>query len=187
MESMELNKSQLNSHVTQYNGLFISEIVNVIKDNVYWLGKLGITEADIKIDESISEIVKLKLNDPENKEIIDLILQYVISDHLLNWDEQIPLAQFTYSDFINTYEFAFYIFKCKTLYFCYYFETDTKTETLITKTPLSFCQDIIRKMYKEYRSLQYNLERMDATDDEDWEEMTESGQIRLEANWNYNL
>ena len=191
---MTINKDQLKAHISTSNDLFTNEIIEIIKDDVYWLGKLGIKEADIKIDQSISEIIKTKLSDPENKESIDLILKYVIGNHLLD-DYEIPIARIEYSDLAFISVNAFYIFKCANLYFCYYFMghgqhstvPDLESKTLITKDPLNFSQNVITEIYKEYISLQSNLDTIHSFEDDTWEGLIESGEVHLAYNWNYDF
>ena len=59
---MTINKDEFIAYITKSNDLFTNKIIEIIKDDAYWLGELGIQEADIKIDKSISDFIFSLLN-----------------------------------------------------------------------------------------------------------------------------
>jgi hypothetical protein len=172
---MTLNKDSLNAHISTYNNLFINEIIEIIKDDRYWLDKLRLKEADIKLYESISEMIKTKLNNPENKESIDLVLKYAIGDYLLE-DDKLPLIKHEVSVDSHWHRSALFVFKCSELYFCYYY--GTKIKTLITEDPLAFCCKTIKSIIECYEMENENLNN-------EWFQDSESTN-NLQLNFNYS-
>jgi hypothetical protein len=172
---MALNKDHLKVHVTRYNELFTNKIIEIIKDDVYWLGKLGVKKADIKIDESISEIIKTKLSNPANKESIDLILKYVIGDYLME-DDELPLIKHVVSADSHWQLSSLFVFKCSELYFCY--SNGVKTETLITEEPEAFCWETAGSIIDYYEMEKENLK-------DEWFKESDSYN-ELQQNFNFN-
>ena len=195
---MTINKGEFIAYITKSNDLFTNKIIEIIKDDAYWLGELGIQEADIKIDKSISEIIKTKLSDPENKEAIDMVLKHVIGNHLLDYDDEnddsnddeIPIVKIEYRDLAFKSVNAFYVFKCKHLYFCYYFlglnYKDLELKTLITKNALNFCQNVMTEIYKERKNLGSCIDMGVISDEDTYEQLLEQGEVYLNEKWNFN-
>ena len=154
--------SNLLKYIEQNNDTFFKEVIKIIKNDKYWLSKLGIIESNDNENLKIAAIKK-EISNPENKLVIDELLKYVIADYLIEYDS-IPLIKHSVSAGGYGRKSALFVFKCDNLYFCYYF--GDKLVSLITEHPEEFCFNAAKSIRDYYKLEESNL-------DDEWFEETD--------------
>ena len=166
--------SNLLQHIEISNKKFINEIINSIIDECDWLVDIGISKSELNNKDLIKDYIIKYLSNSENKEKIDLLLRYVISDFLMD-NDKIPLIRHHVSADSYGSTSALFVLKCSDLYFCYL--AKDVIESNITEDPESFCRDSAKSIIDFY------LLEKEGLDDEYWEDSDTSNSLELNFNF----
>lgn len=166
--------SNLLKHIEILNKIFIDEIINAIIDDFDWLVDIGISKSEINNKELIKDYITIYLSNSENKEKIDLLLRYVISDFLMD-NNRIPLIRHHVSADSYDSTSALFVLKCSDLYFCYL--AKDVIESNITEDPELFCRNSAKSIIDFY------LLQKDGLDDEYWEDSDTINSLELNFNF----
>ena len=166
--------SNLLQHIEIINKTFIDEIVNAIIDDFVRLVDLGISKSDINNKEFIKDYVIKFLSNSENKEKIDLLLKYIITDFLMD-NDRIPLIRHRVSADSYDSTSALFVFKSSDLYFCYLAKDVIENE--ITEDPELFCRNSAKSIIDFY------LLEKEGLDDDYWEDSDTINSLELNFNF----
>ena len=169
--------SNLLKYIEDTNKVFTNKIIEIIRDDENWLHDLGISEYELKNSISIPNLIRNKISVQTNSKTIDLLLKYVISEYLINEDDD-EIALIKHMVSIDSYgkNSALYVFKCSKIYLCYFYN-DTE-ETLITEDPEAFCWNVAETIKEDFDLEENNLS-------EEWFKDSETFND-LQLNYNFN-
>jgi hypothetical protein len=105
-------------------------------------------------EKEISDFIRMYISNPVNINEIDQILNYIITEHLSDYDE-IPLIKHSISADDYGRVSALFVFKCSDLFFCY--NTGENSKKLITNEPEPFCLRIAKSIIDYYKMEEENL------------------------------
>lgn len=162
------------THIAVTTKLITSEIIKLIENDEYWLGILGIQVAKSTSGISVSDLVKIKLKNPENIDSIDNLLKYVIGDYLIDNDD-FHLIKHESSVDSHWQRNALFVFKCENEYLCYHY--GNALEVVITDNPVEFCRKAAEEIESNYKLEEENLKDDYFKDSDHYNDL----------NWNFNF
>jgi len=171
---MDSKKNEFLTYIASTSDIIKDEVIKLIRDDNHWLDKLDITKEKLKNSISVADMIRIKLENPQNREIIDSILKYVINDYFID-DDELHLVKHEVSADSYGKKSAIYIFKCANEYFCY--NIHDEIDLIITTDPIEFCQGLVESFEENYQMEVENLK----------DEYFKNSETTNSLHWNFNI
>jgi hypothetical protein len=144
--------SNLLRYIEESNERFMDKIVVLIKDDQEWLETLGI--AGNEKGTKIKAAIRKQLSNPDNSNLIDSLLKYVIHEYQSELDQIALITHYVSADSYGQHS-ALFVFKCSNLYFCH--STGVDSKSMITKDPEDFCRNAAKTIIDYFELEKENL------------------------------
>ena len=145
--------SNLLRYIEESNERFLNKIISIVLDDRKWLEKLGIAAKEVN-GEKIKIAIRKQLSNPDNSNMIDSLLKYVIEEYKSEMDQIALIAHYISADSYGQHS-ALFVFKCANLYFCY--STGVDSKIIITKDPEDFCRNTAKTIIDYFELEKENL------------------------------
>ena len=162
------SKSDFFKYIKTSSKQITAYITEHIVGDEYWLNQLGVS---ISNDE-VEDIIKSKLNDLSNNQVIGSLLKYIFTDYLID-DDNFPIFSHYVSCDSYTSKRALFVYQCSNQYFCYYFGEEL--EVIVTENPMNFCIESMKDTIDYFDLEQENIKDNYFTDSSN------------ELHWNFRL
>lgn len=147
--------NNLKKHIRKHSKNNFDKIVEILVEESHLIVQLGISMAEIEDKDRLPGLICEMMAKESNRDTTDEMLQYLISEYLIE-DDEMPLIKHWVSADNYSKTTALFVFQFGELFICCSYNDEA--HTTITADPEMFCEESIQDIMANYELEKENLQ-----------------------------